>query len=48
MANQVQPQDYVANLAHSTRCVDDRADKSGENLGVQFPGHRYTSWIYCC
>lgn len=38
MANQVQPQDYVSNLAHSTRCVDDRADKSGENLGVQFPG----------
>lgn len=38
MANQVQPQDYVAILAHSTRCVDDRADKQGENLGVQFPG----------
>lgn len=38
MANHVQPQDYVANLAHSTRCVDDRADKQGENLGVQMPG----------
>ncbi len=38
MANQVQPQDYVSNHAQATRCVDDRADKSGENLGVQFPG----------
>jgi hypothetical protein len=38
MANQVQPQDYVANLANPTRCVDDRADKQGESLGVQLPG----------
>lgn len=38
MAHQVQSQDYVANLAHATRCVDDRADKTGENLGVQMPG----------
>ncbi len=34
----VSARDYVVNQAHSTRCVDDRADKSGENLGAQLPG----------
>ena len=38
MAQVVNANDYVSNQADSTRCVDERADKSGENLGVQLPG----------
>jgi hypothetical protein len=31
-------EDYVDNEPDSTRCVDERKDKEGENRGVQMPG----------
>lgn len=31
-------EDYVENTADSMRCVDERKDFAGENLGVQMPG----------
>lgn len=34
----VSKKDYVQVSPDSARCVDDRKDKSGENLGHQFPG----------
>jgi len=38
MAAQVNASDYVEVAADSGRCVDERGDKSGENLGWQAPG----------
>ncbi len=34
----VNKDDYVAVQAEPMRCVDERGDKEGENLGVQMPG----------
>jgi len=34
----VTSKDYVTASPDSTRCVDERGDKEGENLGVQMPG----------
>lgn len=38
MSQLVSADDYVVVQADSCRCVDERCDKEGENLGVQMPG----------